>query len=106
MNEKTKRIFMYIGASIIGIFSFIFGAVLQGKRNSIDENRARAKELKRESNEQQSANRRAIKEARERQSKNKAAISGIDGALETITEIRKKQKHVSESDNLSNSDCS
>lgn len=78
MNERAKKIFMYLGSFFVGIFTFICGAILHNKRNTANENRARVEELKRESDEQQRDNREAI--------------SGIDEALETITEIRKNQK--------------
>lgn len=78
MNERAKKIFMYLSSFFVGIFAFICGAILQGKRNTIDENRARAEELKRRAEQQQSSNREAV--------------TGIDEALETISEIRKKQQ--------------
>lgn len=78
MNERAKKIFMYLGSFFVGIFAFICGAILQGKRNTIDENRARVEELKRRAEQQQSSNREAV--------------TGIDEALETISEIRKKQQ--------------
>lgn len=78
MNERAKKIFMYLSSFFVGIFAFICGAILQGKRNTIDENRARAEELKRRAEQQQSSNREAV--------------TGIDEALETICFIREKQQ--------------
>ena len=92
MNGKTKKILMCIGSFFVGIFAFICGIILQHKRNTTDENRARVEELKRKSDEQQSENRRVIESAREQQSDNRDTITGIDEALGTIREIREKQQ--------------
>lgn len=100
MNERTKKIFMCIGSFFVGIFTFICGTILQGKRNTTIENRARVEELKRESDKQQSDNRRVIESAREQQSNNRETIAGIDEASEIIREIRAKQQILEDNDCL------
>ena len=85
---------MCLSSFFVGIFAFICGAILQGKRNTTDENRARVEELKRESDEQQSENRRVVEAAREQQSDNAEAVTGIDEASELIRKIRERQKIV------------
>ena len=82
---------MCLGSFFVGIFTFICGIILQNKRNTTNENRARVEELKRRAEQQQSNNR--------------DAIEGIDGALETIAEIRKKQKFLEDSDILDDWYC-
>lgn len=91
---------MCLGSFFVGIFTFICGVILQGKRNTTNENRARAEELKRKSDAQQSENRRVVEAAREQQSNNGAAVTGIDEASDIIREIREKQKIVEDSDCL------
>lgn len=91
MNEKAKKILIGIGTFFAGVFAIIFGATLQGQRNTADKNRVRAEELKRESVAQQSENRGAVKAARKQQSNNTEAVAGLDEASEIIGEIRKKQ---------------
>lgn len=91
---------MCIGSFFVGIFAFICGAILQSKRNTTDENRARVEELKRESDAQQSENRRVVEAAREQQSNNGTAIAGIDDASDIIREIREKQKIVEDGNAL------
>lgn len=81
---NAKKIFGYIAAFFAGIFAFVIGAVLQNKRNSTDSIGDRVEELKRRADEQQS--------------NNSAAIEGIEGALNTIDEIRAKQKILEECD--------
>ena len=98
MNERAKKIFMCIGSFFVGIFAFIGGAILQGKRNAANENRARVEELKRESDAQQSENRRVVEAAREQQSNNEEAITRIDEASDIIREIRAKQQILEDSD--------
>ena len=79
MNERAKKIFMYLGSFFVGIFAFICrGKILSCFGNTTDENRARVEELKRRAEQQQSSNRETV--------------TGIDEALETISEIRKKQQ--------------
>lgn len=99
MNERAKKFFMCLGSFFVGIFAFICGgAILQGKRNSTSENRARVEELKRESDEQQSENRRVVEAGREQQSNNAEAITRIDEASDIIREIRAKQQILEDSD--------
>lgn len=100
MNEKAKKVFMCIGSFFVGIFAFICGILLQSKRNTVSENRTRAEELKRESDAQQSENRRVVEAAREQQSNNGEAISGIDEASDIIREIREKQQIVEDGNAL------
>lgn len=91
MNEKAKKILIGIGTFFVGIFTIIFGATLQGQRNTADENRARAEERKRKSASQQSDNRGVVKAARKQQSNNAEAISGLDEASKIIGKIRETQ---------------
>lgn len=91
MNEKAKKILIGIGTFFVGIFAVIFGATLQGQRNTADKNRARAEELKGKSASQQSENRGVVKAARKQQSNNAEAISGLDEASKIIGKIREKQ---------------
>ena len=91
---------MCIGSFFVGIFACICGAILQGKRDATSENRARAEELKRESDKQQSDNRRVIESAREQQSNNREAVTRIDEASEIIREIREKQQILEDNDCL------
>lgn len=100
MNERAKKIFMCLGSFFVGIFTCICGIFLQSKRNTANENRARVEELKRESDAQQSENRRVVEAAREQQSNNGEAITGIDEASEIIREIRAKQQIVEDSNIL------
>lgn len=81
---NAKKVFGYIAAFFAGIFTFVIGTVLQNKRNSTDSVGDRAEELKRRADEQQSNNR--------------ATIEGIEGALNTIDEIRARQKILEECD--------
>ena len=91
---------MYLSSIFVSIFAFICGAILQGKRDTISENRARVEELKRESDKQQSGNRRVIDAAREQQSNNRESITRIDEASEIIREIREKQQILEDDDCL------
>ena len=100
MNERAKKIFMCLGSFFVGIFTFICGTILQSKRDTTNENRARAEELKRESDNQQSENRRVIESAREQQSNNREAITRIDEASEIIREIRAKQQILEDDSSL------
>ena len=98
MNERAKKIFMCLSSFFVGIFAFICGTILQGKRNTTNENRARAEQLKRESDAQQSENRGVVEAAREQQSNNREAITRIEETSEIIREIREKQQIAEESD--------
>ena len=104
--EKIKTFFICIGAFIAGIFGFILRDLLQGKRDTANENRARTEELKRQSDTQQSENRRVVEAAREQQSNNGEAITGIDEASDIIREIRTKQQIVEDSNALDEWYCS
>lgn len=106
MNERAKKVFMCLGSFFVGIFTFICGAILQGKRNTTNENRARVEELKRKSDSQQSENRRVVEAAREQQSNNGTAVTGIDEASDIIREIREKQKIVEDGHALDEWYCS
>lgn len=106
MNERAKKVFMCISSFFVGIFACICGAILQGKRNTANENRARVEELKRESDKQQSENRRVIEAARKQQSDNGETITGIDEASDIIREIREKQKIVEDGHALDEWYCS
>ena len=75
---NAKKVFGYIAAFFAGIFAFIIRAKICNNRNSTDSNRIRVDECKRRAEQQQSNNR--------------DAIEGIDGALNTIAEIRARQK--------------
>lgn len=105
INEKIKTFFICIGAFIAGIFGFILRDLLQGKRDTANENRARTEELKRQSDTQQSENRRVVESAREQQSNNREAITRIEDASEIIREIREKQKIMESSDVLDDWYC-
>lgn len=96
---------MCLSSFFVGIFAFICGAILQGKRNTANENRARVEELKRKSDAQQSENRRVVESAREQQSNNREAITRIEDASEIIREIREKQKIMESSDVLDDWYC-
>lgn len=104
--EKIKTFFICIGAFIAGIFGFILRDLLQGKRSTANENRARTEEFKRQSDTQQSENRRVVEAAREQQSNNGEAITGIDEASDIIREIRTKQQIVEDSNALDEWYCS
>lgn len=86
MNERAKKIFMCLGSFFVGIFAFICRTILQSKRNTTDENRARVEELKRRAEQQQSNNR--------------SAVTRIDEASEIIREIRAKQQILEDDDCL------
>lgn len=90
--KNAKKIiisfFVGIGTAIL----FVFRNILQGQRNSIDPNRNRVEELKRATEQQQRNNREAV--------------SGIDGALNTIAEIRKTKKYVEDDSGRDQCYCS
>ncbi len=100
MNERAKKIFMCLGSFFAGIVAFIIRAKVCDNRDTANENRARVEELKRESDAQQSENRRVVEAAREQQSNNGEAITGIDEASDIIREIRAKQQIVEDSNSL------
>lgn len=86
MNDKVKKIIYGITAFFAGIFAFILRAKICNHRDTANSTRDRVEELKRRADEQQSNNR--------------AAIEGIEGALNTIAEIRKNQKYVEDDSTL------
>ncbi len=92
-NEKSiKKVvigfFVGIGAAIL----FVFRTILQGQRDAANATRDGIAELKRAAEQQQRNNREAV--------------SGIDGALNTIAEIRKNQKYVEDDSVLDQWYCS
>lgn len=100
MKNEIKKIFGIIAAFFAGIVAIVIRAKVCDNRNTANENRARVEELKRESDAQQSENRRVVEAAREQQSNNGEAITGIDEASDIIREIRAKQQIVEDSDCL------
>ena len=92
MNEKVKMFFVGIFTAVLGFLAFIGRSLFQDKRNRTDQNRADVERLRRQSEEQQSAN--------------SDAIRGIDEALETIGEIRKRKIYMEDSDILDQWYCS
>ena len=84
MNAKVKKIIYSIAAFFAGIFAFILRAKICDNRDAANSIGDRVEELKRRADEQQS--------------NNSATIEGIEGALNTIDEIRAKQKILEECD--------
>lgn len=86
MKNEIKKIFSIIAAFFAGIAAFIIRAKICDNRNTTDSNRIRIDECKRRAEQQQRDNREAIE--------------GIEGTLATISEIRKNQKYIEDSDCL------
>lgn len=78
MKNEIKKICNIIIAFFAGIAAFIIRTKICNHRNTTDSNRNRVEECKRRAEQQQSNNR--------------DAIEGIDGAIQTMSEIRKNQQ--------------